>query len=238
MVAYDGTNFQGFQYQPDQRTVQGVMEELLSELFQERVRIIGAGRTDAGVHALGQVVNFHVRCPIPRERLVVAMNSILPSDIRVQSASFVHPRFHARFDAKSRVYRYTIHERRVENPLTSRYAWHVPERLDVERMQEAAQFLVGTHDFRAFCKGAKAVENTVREVKEIKCTRRGNFITVTIEATSFLRQMVRIVVASLVEVGKGAKPPEWVGEILEARDRKRAPKAAPPQGLCLLRVKY
>jgi len=238
VVAYDGTNFQGFQYQPDQRTVQGVMEELLSELFQERVRIIGAGRTDAGVHALGQVVNFHARCPIPKERLVVAMNSILPPDIRVQSATFVHPRFHARFDAKSRVYRYTIHERRVENPLTSRYAWHVPHRLDVERMQEAAQYLVGVHDFRTFCKGAKEVENTVREVKEIRCTRRGNFVTVTIEASSFLRQMVRIIVASLVEVGRGAKPPEWVREILEARERRVAPEAAPPQGLCLLKVKY
>lgn len=238
VVAYDGTNFKGFQYQPGQRTVQGVMEELLSELFQERVRIIGAGRTDAGVHALGQVVNFHARCPIPKERLVVAMNSILPQDIRVQSATFVHPRFHARFDAKSRIYRYTIHVRRVENPLTARFAWQFPEKLDVEKMQEAAQYLVGTHDFRTFCKGAKEVENTVREVKWIKCSSRGNFVTVTVEASSFLRQMMRIIVASLVEVGRGAKPPEWVGEILEARDRRAAPEAAPPQGLCLVKVRY
>lgn len=238
VVAYDGTNFQGFQYQPDQRTVQGVMEELLSELFQERVKVIGAGRTDAGVHALGQVVNFHARCPIPKERLVVAMNSILPADVRVQRASFVHLKFHARFDAKSRVYRYTIHERGVENPLTSRYAWHVSERVDVGRMQEATQYLVGVHDFRTFCKGAEPVENTVREVKWIKCTRRESFLTITIEASSFLRQMARIIVASLLEVGKGANPPEWIKEILEACDRKVAPQAAPPQGLCLLRVRY
>ncbi len=238
VVAYDGTNYQGFQIQPDQPTIQGVMEKQFSELFQERIRMHAAGRTDAGVHALGQVVNFHAHCPIPKERLVIALNSVLPPDIRVQSAQFVRPEFHARFDAKSRVYRYTIHQRRVENPLTSRYAWHIPEKLDVERMNEAAKFLIGRHDFRTFCKREAKEKDTVREVMRLECKRKGNIITITVEANSFLRQMVRIMVAALVEVGKGTQEPEWIREILEARMRSAAPSAAPPQGLCLMKVRY
>lgn len=238
VIGYDGTDFHGFQRQTGLRTVQKELERTLTKLLGHVVAVKAAGRTDAGVHAEGQVVSFWTDNPIPPHRLPVALNSLLPTDIVAKRAVEAAPHFHPRFDATSRVYRYLIDNRPTPSALLRRYAWHIPEPLDVNAMQQAARYLLGVHDFASFHASGSDLGMTVREMKRLHIGRRDGIVTITLEANAFLYHMARIIVGTLVEVGLGKRQPDEMRQILEARDRTAAGKTAPPHGLCLWQVKY
>jgi tRNA pseudouridine38-40 synthase len=238
VVEYDGTDYCGFQYQPDVPTIQGELEKVLGKIVKERVTVYGSGRTDAGVHAVGQVINFRTCGSIPTERLCVAMNSLLPRGIVALSATEVEDDFHARYAAKSRLYRYDILNRDVRSALRGRFSWHVNRPLDVGAMSEAAGCLLGVHDFTAFWCARGDDQCPVRNMMSIGVERNGEHVIIEMRANAFLRSMVRVIVGTLVEVGLGKLPSCAVSEILEARARKAAGKTAPPMGLCLMEVEY
>ncbi len=200
--------------------------------------VAGAGRTDARVHAIGQAATFDTDRPIPIENLAGALNSALPVDLSVMSAEEVDLSFHPRRDAKGKQYCYRILNRKLPSPFINRYAWQVREPLDAERMQAAADLLVGEHDFAAFCNSGSTVKTTVRKVKRVDVSREGETLEVRIEGNGFLYMMVRIIVGTLVEVGAGRMPAEQVAEILAGRDRRAAARTAPPQGLTLIEVSF
>ncbi|MGC8861430.1 MAG: tRNA pseudouridine(38-40) synthase TruA [Armatimonadota bacterium] len=239
VVEYDGTDFFGFQYQPGVPTIQGELERVLSRIVKENVTVYGSGRTDAGVHAAGQVVNFRTGGSIPVEKLCIAMNSLLPRSIAALEATEMEHSFHARYSAKSRLYRYDILNRDTRSALQGRFCWHVRLPLDVDAMNEAAQCLIGVHDFTSFASADRDEDGRpVREVRELEVRRDGEHVILTIRANAFLRSMVRTIVGTLVEIGLGKRPRADVLETLEARDRSRAGKTAPPHGLCLVEVEY
>jgi tRNA pseudouridine38-40 synthase len=237
-VEYDGTDFHGFQRQRGLRTVQGELERCFSRLLREPIKVIGAGRTDAGVHATGQVVGFRSSRPIPAGRLGEVLNSSLPADVKVQRCQEAPPGFHARRDASSRTYQYRVIERPAPSPILGRYALVVGERVHVGLMRQAAQGLVGRHDFRAFQGGGGEAKRTERTLKRLSCRRTGCVITVTAQADSFLYQMVRIMVGALLAVGRGEMEPGAVLRALAARERRLLPAPAPACGLCLVKVSY
>ena len=237
IVEYDGTDFHGFQIQVGQRTVQGELERALASVAGEAIRIVGAGRTDAGVHALGQVISFTTGWRHSLAALKRALNATLPADMAIRRIEGVSPEFDARRSARSREYCYTILNRPTRSPLERRRCYHHRYPLDVALMQEAAKLLVGEHDFAAFGSFPTG-GRTVRKVMTLDCHRQGDFIQVVVEANSFLRRMVRTIVGGLVAIGEGSLPPGALGEILQAGERGRVKRLAPPQGLCLMAVKY
>jgi len=238
MLEYDGTEFAGFQYQVGQRTVQAEVETAITRLTGHELRISAAGRTDTGVHALGQVIGFQADTRIPIDNLAAALNSALPRDIAAVKAEEVDAAFHARFSAKSRSYVYLMRNRAQRSAIFDRYSWNVPLDLDVDRMNSAASSLMGVYDFAAWANETSETSSTVREVTRIGVRRRSGFIVLSIEASGFLRGMVRNVVGTLVEIGAGKRPPEDTERITASKDRGQAGPSAPPQGLCLMRVKY
>lgn len=239
IIEYDGTDFYGFQYQPNVPTIQGELERVISRIVKEQVTVYGSGRTDAGVHALGQVINFRTNGTIPTDRICVAMNSLLPRSIAAIHACEVDEEFHARYSAKSRLYRYDILNRDVRSAILGRFCWHVPQPLNVEAMEEASRCLVGMHDFAAFTSGDRDEDGpTVRNVMFAAVRREGEHVLFEIRANAFLRSMVRTIVGTLVEIGLGKRPVSEMAEILCSRDRRRAGRTAPPQGLCLVEVEY
>jgi tRNA pseudouridine38-40 synthase len=237
-VEYDGTDFAGFQYQVGQRSVQAELERAILRLTGQNVRVDGAGRTDAGVHALGQVVSFRADTRIPLERLPFALNSVLPKDVRAARAEEVDARFHARFSAKSRAYVYVILNRAQPSAIFGRYACHCPYPLDIPAMQEAARRLLGTQDFAAWANTTAEVTSTIRTLFGCGVRSAGPFVLVRLEANAFLRGMVRSVVGTLLQVGGGRRAPEEIDAITQSRDRANAGPSAPAHGLCLVRVRY
>jgi tRNA pseudouridine38-40 synthase len=240
-VEYDGTEFSGFQWQPDARTVAGVLEAALGKLLCEDVKVTGAGRTDAGVHASGQVVSIATRSRFPFERLLHALNAVLPGDCSVREGAIVEPGFSARFSALERTYVYTILNRTQRDALVARYAWHVPGQLDLDAMRAAGACLVGEHDFRSFAASALrpgAPTSTVRTVRRLEIERRGELLRIEIAADGFLRHMVRTIVGMLAKCGLGRREPSAVAAVLAARDRSAAGPTAPARGLCLAGVRY
>jgi tRNA pseudouridine38-40 synthase len=237
-VEYDGTDFAGFQWQHGTRTVQGVLETALAERVGLAARVTGAGRTDAGVHALGQVVSFACETRIPVERLALALNGALPHDISVRCVEEVEAEFSARFSASSRLYAYLILNRRMRSALWNRYSALCIEPLDIGAMRAAAAYLPGERDFASFTNELQPGQTTMREVMRCRIGRARDLVIVRIEANAFLRGMVRNLVGTLMEVGAGRRAPEAVPAILDARDRRQAGPTAPPQGLCLLKVRY
>jgi tRNA pseudouridine38-40 synthase len=240
-VAYDGTNYYGFQEQRGTRyqTIQGVLEQRLSRLAKKEIRVIGAGRTDSGVHARGQVVNFDpVGWTIPAERVAYALNSLLPRDIAALESVEVSPDFHARFSAAAKRYRYTIYNGKLHEPFLRLYSYHVPFPLDVEAMREGARCLPGKHDFSAFRALGTPVKTTVRTLYEVQVSRQGDLIYIDVRGEGFLYHMVRMIAGTLIRVGKGRIPPGEMAEILESRDSIRGGPTAPARGLCLERVEY
>lgn len=237
-VQYDGTDYAGFQLQPHQRTIQGELQAALSELLQHQVRIIGAGRTDAGVHAMGQVVSLQTDNPIPDENLLRATNNVLPASIVLTRCATVTDAFHPCYDAVAKLYSYKIVNRRLRSPFLNRYAWLVPGPLDGEAMSAGAEALIGEHDFTSFAAAGRTTETTVREVFGVRVERDGDLLTIWAAGSGFLYMMVRIIVGTLVEVGKGALDVSDVARILECRDRSQAGPTAPPHGLCLVKVEY
>ncbi len=235
ILEYDGTDFAGFQVQKRGRTVQGELEQALEKITGEKVRIVGGGRTDSGVHALGQGAHFDTNWDRPVATLLRALNAVLPRDMAVRSLAMVDKDFSARYSAKSRAYRYTILNQPIRSPLLERYALLVTEALDVDAMNSAAQLLTGQHDFGAFGTPPHG-ENTVREMYQSRVRRDGKIVSLDLEANAFLYRMVRRIVGTLLPVGQGRMTIEEFREVL-ARQR-RAGQSAPPQGLCLVAVKY
>jgi tRNA pseudouridine38-40 synthase len=237
-VEYDGTDFSGFQFQIGHRSVQLEIETAITKLTGQEVRVNGAGRTDTGVHALGQVVSFACETRIPLERMALALNSALPPDVSVSAVEEVEERFHARFSAKSRAYVYVIFNRPLPSAMYRRYTMHCPEALDVEAMRLGASYLLGTQDFRAWANDTSEVATTTRHM--IRCTVRPvkQFVLVQVEASAFLRGMVRNITGTLIQVGTGRRTPETIAEITESRSRNCAGPSAPARGLCLVRVRY
>jgi len=237
VVAYDGTDYQGFQRQARGRTVQEVLERALERVTGERVALVAAGRTDAGVHAEGQVIGFDTAWRHPLDALQRALNAVLPADVAVREVAEAEAGFHPRYDARSRRYRYTVYNWPVRSPLVRRTSLHVPQRLDVGAMQEAARLLVGERDFATFGRPPKG-ENTVRRVLQAEWSGSPPWLYFDIEANAFLYRMVRSLVGTMLQVGLGRMTVEAFGQALEAGERDRAGPTAPPHGLCLVEVKY
>jgi tRNA pseudouridine38-40 synthase len=250
-LAYDGTDFSGWQRQPDRRTVQGELERAWREITGETVSVTAAGRTDAGVHAQGQVVGVQSATRIEPGALVLALNAKLPEDVAVRTAESAHDGFHATTEAKRKRYRYTIYNDHRRPVFWRRYAWHVPTRLDVAAMHAGAQYLVGTHDFVSFQSAGSERESTVRTLfaAEASAQHAGQLpiraaeesaalVSIEVEGDGFLYNMVRSIAGTLVEVGRGKRDPAWIAEVLAARDRTQAGQTAPPQGLTMLWVAY
>jgi tRNA pseudouridine38-40 synthase len=238
VVEYDGTGYSGWQRQSAAPSVQAAIEDSLARLTQEVVRVTAAGRTDAGVHALGQVAHVDISRSMPIDRLRAGLNALLPRDIVVRDAVVVPAEFHARRDARLRVYRYVILARPRPSALLRGHAHHVPEPLDLDAMRAASRPLLGAHDFAAFRVTGTETATTECVVRSLEIHQHGSAVIVTVAANRFLRQMVRRIVGTLLVVGRGAAPPERPAEILAARDPNRAGPAVPPGGLYLMRVYY
>ncbi|HYX92198.1 MAG TPA: tRNA pseudouridine(38-40) synthase TruA [Myxococcaceae bacterium] len=238
-LEYDGTDYVGWQVQPNGRSLQAVMERALETLLQEQVAITAAGRTDAGVHALGQVVSFRTDKTLPLQAYLRGMGSILPPDVAVVAAEEVPDAFDPRRWSLGKRYRYLISNRPVRSPLKRRTHWEIFPPLDVPQMTEAARYLIGRHDFSAFRASDCTAAHAVRELTRLDIAgQAGADVTVTVEGTAFVKHMVRNMVGALVEVGRGRQAVAWVREVLESRDRTRAGPTAPAHGLTLVEVRY
>jgi tRNA pseudouridine38-40 synthase len=237
-LCYDGTDFRGWQRQPGLRTVQGILEDALEALTQVRATATASGRTDAGVHALGQVVHFFTVSRHPAGVFLKALNALLPRDLRVLSVEDVPQAFHATLDARSKRYRYVIDNGLVANPFQLRYAWHVFHHLDVESMRRASESLLGRHDFRSFETDWPNRTSSVRTIFDLDVTRTESLVSIEVEADGFLYNMVRAIAGSLMLVGADKRPESWVEKVLQAESRVEAGPTAPPQGLFLVKVRY
>ncbi len=238
IIAYDGTCYHGWQIQPNVETIQGTIERKLAQITGETVRLVASGRTDTGVHAMGQVAHFKTHSSLDVLSFLRGLNSLLPEDIRVKDVEEVDEAFHARFSAKGKVYEYRIFNGELPSPFHRHFSWFVPGKLDLASMREAAMKLKGSHDFSSFCSTGSDHLSHIREIYTIDVGIRRDLIIIGVEATAFLKQMVRNIVGTLVEVGRRKLTPSEFGDILEARDRRRAGIAAPAQGLFLVRVNY
>lgn len=237
LIAYDGTDFHGFARQRDRRTVQGVLEERLSLLLRTDVRTTGAGRTDAGVHASGQVVSFAASASVEPDWVQTRLNRWLAPEVSVRGAAIVPADFDARFSATGREYEYRVYRGDSPDPFRDRFAVHVPGPVSVAAMRAAAKALIGEHDFSAFCKRSPG-RSPVRRVRALRVVTGTDALTFHVAADSFCHQMVRSIVGTLLEVGQGKRPGEDVEDALASRDRARAGAVAPARGLHLVRVRY
>lgn len=237
-IAYDGTNYCGWQVQPNGITVEEVVNKALKKLTGEDIQVIGASRTDSGVHALGNVAVFDTHTTIPPERISYALNQRLPEDIVIVKSEEVAEDFHPRYCDCSKTYEYHILNTRIPIPTKRLTNYFVSYDLDVEKMRKAAGYLIGEHDFVSFCNVRTDVEDTVRTVTELEILKDGEEITIRISGNGFLYNMVRIIVGTLIRVGRGFYEPEKVKEILKAKDRKAAGVTAPPHGLILAEIRY
>lgn len=237
IIEYDGTRYAGFQEQPNQPTIQAEMERALAEITQQETKIVGAGRTDAGVHARGQVVHFLTGWKRSLEELHRACNAVLPDDIAISEITPATADFHARFSAVSREYHYAVLNQELRSPLEERYTYHYARPLDTEAMKEALAYLVGKHDFASFGQPPQG-DNTAREITRASCTRVGSHVYFELTANAFLRKMVRRIIGTALSVGSGAVSPLDMKRVLQARDRSLAGAPAPARGLCLMRVNY
>ncbi|NLL00116.1 MAG: tRNA pseudouridine(38-40) synthase TruA [Clostridiales bacterium] len=237
-IAYDGTNYHGWQIQPNEITVEGVINQALSKLLQEDIAVIGASRTDAGVHAKGNVAVFDTETRIPAEKICLALNQHLPWDIRVQSSVEVSENFHPRKTKSKKIYEYSILNRSISLPTERLYSYFVYYNLNIDAMNEAAQFLVGEHDFKSFCSVKTQVLDTVREIYHLDVKKDGYMIRIEISGSGFLYNMVRIIAGTLIEVGRGMIAPQDMTRILKGLDRSLAGPTAPAHGLSLSRIDY
>ena len=237
-VEYDGTRYHGWQVQASGETIQAVLERAVSTLLGRPTRVIGSGRTDAGVHALGQVANFISDKELRPYLVQRALNALTPEDVTIKTVEIVPDSFHARRDGRSRIYEYRILNRPSPSPFHLKFAWHVHDPLNIAMMREAITCLEGEHDFSSFRAAGCDAAHPVRTIYRTSLNPRGELIVFTVEATAFLRHMVRNLMGTLVEVGRQQRTPQSFAELLTARDRTQAGITAPPQGLFLVQVNY
>jgi len=239
VLEYDGSAFAGWQQQPHgHRTVEAELKRALKAVTGQDLKVYAAGRTDAGAHAEGQVVSFQTDGRISPHRLVAALNARLPADVAVLSGAEVPDDFHARYSAKWRRYRYRYLDRPSRPALERGRCWHVQGALDEDAMSAAAKALTGKHDWTSYCSASEPPDARVREMRSARVVRRGDVVELELIAEGFLRGLARSIAGALAEVGRGRRPPEWVGEVLEARDRRKAARTAPAGGLTLMEVIY
>lgn len=238
-ISYEGTRYQGWQKQEtSDNTIQGKFEALLSRMCGEEITIQGSGRTDAGVHAMGQIANFHTYSAMPTEEMLTYMNQYLPEDIAVIEIAEVPERFHSRLNAKGKRYSYRVWNSNIPNVFYRKFAHVVPEQLNLEAMRSAAFYLLGEHDFKAFTSTKKGKKSTVRRIDAITIEKNGDLITFTFEGNGFLYHMIRILVGTLLEVGVGEREAESIPSVLQAKNREFAGKLVPGKGLILEEVYY
>lgn len=238
IVAYDGTAYCGWQLQPNGRTIEGELNQALSSLLQEDIHVIGASRTDSGVHALCNIAVFDTQTRIPAEKISYALNQRLPEDIRIKKSCEVAADFHPRHCSSRKTYEYRIYQDSFPEPVRRLYTHFTYVPLDMDRMREGAAWLIGEHDFKSFCSTAAVVETTVRTILSINIEKQGKEIVISVCGTGFLYNMVRIIAGTLMEVGRGSYPTEHVREILEAKDRQAAGPTAPACGLTLVNYTF
>lgn len=239
-ISYDGHLFYGYQVQPGQRTVQDELEKALKTLHKtkERIPVVSSGRTDSGVHAVGQTIHFDSPLSIPEAKWPYALNALLPDDVAVTTAEVVDDQFHARFSAKKKEYRYMIYRGRHLNVFKRHYAYHVPYELDLKMVEKAAQHLVGTHDFTSFCTAKTEVKDKVRTIYELEWSETEDGLQMRIVGSGFLYNMVRIITGTLLDVGTGKFSPDDIEKMLAAKNRDAAGRTAPAHGLYLWNVIY
>lgn len=237
-VAYDGTNYHGWQVQPNGETIEGILNRCLSELLGEEITVTGASRTDAGVHALGNIAVFDTESLIPADKMAYALNRRLPEDIKVQKSEEVDGDFHPRHTASCKTYEYRIYCAPFPMPVRRLYSHFTYVPMDIRCMQEAAKYLTGIHDFKSFCSIGAQVETTVRQIDFLDVSLEGNEIVIRVIGRGFLYNMVRIIAGTLMEAGRGHIAPEEVQKILEAKDRQAAGPTAPACGLTLVKIRY
>lgn len=237
-VAYDGTNYHGWQVQPNGETIEGVLNRCLSELLQENIEVIGASRTDSGVHAMENIAVFDTRTRIPPEKIAYAMNARLPEDIRIQNSKTVDINFHPRHCDSRKTYEYRIYNATFPMPVKRLYSYFTYVPLDVGRMREAAAYFTGVHDFKSFCSVDAQAENTVRQIESVEVEKSDNEIVIRVTGRGFLYNMVRIMAGTLMEAGRGNLEPHDIERILEAKDRAAAGPTAPACGLTLIRYEF
>lgn len=241
IIEYDGSRYQGWQRlggDSNANTIQGKLEAVLSKMTGEDININGSGRTDAGVHAYGQVANFHTNCTISLDQIKDYLTKYLPSDIGIVKVEEASERFHSRLNAKEKTYLYRIALPGVSNVFARKYLWYFPENLDIEKMKEAASLLIGTHDFKGFSSIKKTKKSTIRTIYDIKIKKTKKEIQITYTGNGFLHNMVRILTGTLAEIGCGKMKPEDISKVLESTKRSDAGLTAPPQGLFLVSVEY
>lgn len=238
IIEYDGTRYYGWQRQPNQNTIQGKLESVLSVLCGRETEVIGAGRTDGGVHAKGMVANTFLETDLSSEKIRDYLNRYLPDDIAVLEVRESSPRFHARYNAIGKTYRYTCYDGEVKPVFDRKYYTRLEEKPDLEKMRQAAEILKGEHDFRNFCVNPRMKKSTVRKVDRIDIDREDGYLSFTLHGTGFLQNMVRIIVGTLLEVGYGRMTSQQVSDALRTKERQKAGPTAPAQGLCLLSVDY
>ncbi|MFB7303901.1 tRNA pseudouridine(38-40) synthase TruA [Heyndrickxia sporothermodurans] len=239
VVAYDGSNFSGYQVQPNGRTVQGELEAALKKIHKgEEVKVVGSGRTDAGVHATGQVIHFNTPLHIPLNRWPIVLNSMLPNDISIKQTELVDANFHARFSVVKKEYRYKVYTSPYRDPFKHVYAYHYPYPLNLDEMEKASKHFIGTHDFTSFCSAKTEVADKVRTIEDIRFVKSNEELEVQFIGNGFLYNMVRILMGTLLEVGIGKRKSEEIPSILEQRNRINAGKTAPAEGLYLWKVYY
>lgn len=238
-IAYDGSRYYGWEHQPGiELTIQGKLESVLSALAGTQVEVIGAGRTDAGVHAKGMVCNVHMDVKETEKEILEYMNRYLPDDICVREVKKASDRFHSRYNALGKTYCYTCYVGDLK-PVFNRKFVYVPDQIpDVSQMKKAAEYLMGTHDFASFCSNPRMKKSTVRKVDSIEISQKGQYLNLTFHGTGFLQHMVRILTGTLLEVGYGKRSPESIPELIEAKNRSLAGFTAPAKGLCLIHVDY
>jgi tRNA pseudouridine38-40 synthase len=237
-IEYDGISYHGWQVQKGIPTIQGEIEKALESILQEKVKLIAASRTDAGVHAKGQVANFKTKSVIPAKSLMSGLNSILPPTIAIRNCVRAKSSFHARNLAKQKLYRYTILNSSCPSPLLRNYVYFFPQHLDLIKMREGARMLIGRHDFSSFCASSEAREKRICQILSLQLKRKGALIYIDIEADYFLYNMVRIISGTLLDIGRGKISTKELQKILLAYDRRQAGPTLPAHGLCLIKVKY
>ena len=237
-IEYDGKDYNGWQKQPNKLNIQGEIEKAIQTITGEEVELIGSGRTDAGVHAFAQVANFKINSDFPIEKMAIAINSQLKTSIRIQKAEEVEENFHSRYHCHKKTYGYIIDNSDQGTAIYRNYTYHVPQPLNIQAMQEAANYLVGEHDFSSFKSSGTSSKSSVRTIYEAKILKEQERVVIMLTGNGFLYNMVRIISGTLVEIGNGEKNPEEMKKILEAKDRNLAGKTLPAQGLFLMSVSY